>query len=97
MIEYINKISYSNKPWAVVFTGRRIISGDPKVINYLKLQGVAKESSPGNFFYSGAAFAKLKDGTKIEVPESGFLDISINDITNPENFIEVSDNVQPSK
>ena len=88
MIEYISQISSGTKKWQAVFTGRRPTKLDIKFVKNLVTLGIAKEISIGTFIYCGVASAILNNGTEIEVPDSGFLDLALKDIKNKECFIE---------
>ena len=89
------KIEYGIGTWKTTFYGREPQAiADPKFKKELLARGVFKEAQDGKVFYCGVLRVHLKNGGKIDVPDSGLVDVEPEDVA-PESLIHCEDVVHP--
>ena len=90
MIEYISVVSYESNGEKVTLTGRRPSPISKSFGAKLVAAGIVKLNDDGTCWYCGPVRARLKDGTIVDVPDSGLIDAPSGKVSNMDRFSEFS-------
>jgi|ERR1041385_4802610 hypothetical protein len=86
MVEYAGQITFHYNNVAIVLDGRkRILPVDAKAAELLVASGVGAQEGR-NVYYCGAAEVDLNDGTILQVPSDGRVNVRLSDVKNAAAF-----------